>query len=70
MDYENYLRQGLHLQGIPLREEDLPYIGSILSTINQAEAALEAFPYLNQETPVTIFDKELLFDDGPSFPNR
>lgn len=60
MDYEKYLRQGLYLQGIPVYDTDIPYIRSILSTINQTQAPLKAFPYLNKEMPIKVVDKEVL----------
>lgn len=60
MNHENYVRQSLHLQGLPAYEADIPYICSILSTINQAQATLKAFPNLNKEAPITVVDKDEL----------
>lgn len=57
MDDENYLRQGLFLQGLSVNEADIPYIQSMFSTINQAQASLKAFPDLKKELPITIVDK-------------
>ncbi|MCT1903038.1 hypothetical protein [Oceanobacillus sojae] len=60
MDDANFIRQGLHLQGLPFCETDIPYILQIRCTMTLSQNALSAFPYLNMETPITIVDKELL----------
>jgi hypothetical protein len=60
MDDANFIRQGLHLQDLPVYEADIPFIQQIRFTIKQAEAALPYFPDLNMEVPITIVDKELL----------
>lgn len=59
----NFIKRGLARQGLPFYEADLPYISQILDTINQAKAPLQTFPLLNEETPITIVDKELLLYD-------
>jgi len=56
----NFIRQGLHLQGLPIYEADIPYIQNLLCTINQAGTSLHAFPHLNMEVPITVADKELM----------
>lgn len=59
--YDSHLiRERLYLQGIPTYEADIPYIQLLLHTVTQAQLALNQFPNLNQETPITIFDKGLI----------
>ncbi|MEW9674692.1 hypothetical protein ABRT01_00630 [Lentibacillus sp. L22] len=60
MDYVNFLKQRLYLQGIPVYENDITHIHNIIYTINQAQSSLRTFPHLNQEVPITIVDKELM----------
>ncbi|WP_080875220.1 hypothetical protein [Oceanobacillus timonensis] len=60
MDDANFIRQGLHLQGLPFYETDIPYIQQIRYTMYQAQTSFHAFPHLNMEIPITIVDKELL----------
>lgn len=60
MNSQIFIVQGLYLQGLPMYEIDLPYIRDILYNINQAEMATTAFPYLNEEIPITIVDKGLM----------
>ena len=60
MDDANFIRYGLHLQGLPDYENDISYIYNILCTMKQAQISLYAFPYLNMEIPITIVDKDLL----------
>lgn len=60
MDDTIFIRVGLRLQGLPLYEMDIPYIQNILYTMKQAQAPLQAFPYLNTKVPITVVDKELL----------
>ncbi|WP_100011152.1 hypothetical protein [Lentibacillus sediminis] len=60
MVYAHYIRQGLYNQGLPVYETDIPFIQNILYTVEQAESSLGAFPYLNQEVPITVVDKELM----------
>ncbi|GIO22025.1 hypothetical protein [Oceanobacillus sp. J11TS1] len=60
MDNANYIRYGLHLQGLSAYENDIPYIYNLLRTMKQAQISLDAFPHLNTEIPITIVDKELL----------
>lgn len=67
MDYETYLKQGLHLQGIPVDENDVPYILRTLMTVKEAEASLKEFPALMKkeipELPITVVDKGELIHD-------
>lgn len=60
MNSEIFIKQGLHLQGLPIYEIDVPYIRDILYNINKAEIATTAFPYLNEEVPITVVDKGLM----------
>jgi len=60
MNDANFIREGLNLHGIPVYEDDIPYIEFLLHTILQAQIELKKFPDLNDETPITIFDKELI----------
>ena len=60
MDNATFIKNGLHLQGLPVYEADIPYIRNILYTMNQAQVALHASPYLNMEVPITVVDKRLL----------
>lgn len=60
MQSEVFIKQGLRQQGLPIYEIDLPYIRDILNNINQAELAAAAFPYLNEEIPITIVDKGVM----------
>lgn len=60
MHKDHFIRLGLYAQSLPIYETDIPYIQNILSTIEQSEDSLNTFPYLNQEVPITIIDKELL----------
>lgn len=57
MNFENLIKQGLHVQGLPIYEPDIPYIHQILYTINQAETSISSFPSLNKEVPITVVDK-------------
>lgn len=58
MDDAHFIRHGLYAQGFPVYETDIPFIQNILYTVEQAERSLGAFPYLNQEVPITVVDKE------------
>ncbi|MCJ7842280.1 hypothetical protein MUB24_15535 [Lederbergia sp. NSJ-179] len=60
MNDTNFIRRGLSLQNFPAYETDIPYIYRILNTINRTQASLEAFPFLNEEVPIMVVDKELL----------
>ncbi|WP_062110158.1 hypothetical protein [Bacillus niameyensis] len=60
MDNESFIRKGLHLQGLPSYEKDVPYIEDILKTMKIAENSLQAYPYLNMEVPIMVVDKELM----------
>lgn len=54
------ISESLCLQKLPFKEADIPYIQNILDIINDAEKSLQAYPYLNFETPITVVDKELI----------
>lgn len=56
----NDIRKNLDSQGLPVYETDLPFIHSILSTMEQAQTSLHLFPYLNMVVPITVVDKDLL----------
>ncbi|RKQ28180.1 hypothetical protein [Oceanobacillus halophilus] len=56
----NFIKQGLYVQNLPIYEADIPYIQDMLHTIQQAQLALEAFPHLHDEVPITIVDKGLI----------
>ncbi|QKY71001.1 hypothetical protein [Lentibacillus sp. CBA3610] len=55
-----FIKQGLYLQGLPVFEDDVPYIQNTLVTINQAQEPLKSFPDLNQTVPITVVDKRLM----------
>lgn len=55
-----FIKHGLQLQGVPIYENDIPYIQEILDTIHQAQASLDIVPYLNTEVPITVVDKRLI----------
>lgn len=57
MNSQIFIVQRLYLQGLPIHVIDVPYIRDILYTINQAEIATTAFPYLNEKIPITMVDK-------------
>ncbi|QKY71489.1 hypothetical protein [Lentibacillus sp. CBA3610] len=63
MDNTNFIRQSLYLHDIPVYEDDMPYIQFLLHTVNQAQMSLNEFPDLNNENPITIVDKGLIYDD-------
>lgn len=56
----SFIKQALYLQGLPFYEADIQHIHNILSTVNQAQASLKAFPDLNIEVPITIIDQRLM----------
>ncbi|MFA1818845.1 hypothetical protein ACDX78_01360 [Virgibacillus oceani] len=60
MNNENFIRENLYIQKLPVSEFELPFICRLLYNINQAGNALHAFPDLNLETSITIVDKELM----------
>lgn len=60
MNFHFYLLQRLNSQGLSVYETDLPYIQSVLNTMNLAQAPLQLFANLNKEIPITIVDKELI----------
>jgi len=60
MNDEDFIKQNLYLQALPVYEADIPYIHQILYTVNQAEKILHVYPNLNQKDPITIVDKELM----------
>lgn len=51
------IRQNLYINGMPFYENEIPYIHNMLYTINSSNSALKAYPSLNQQVPITIFDK-------------
>jgi len=60
MDTATYIKNGLHLQRLPVYESDIAYIQNILYTMKQTEVSLHAFPHLNMEEPITVVDKRLM----------
>ncbi|WP_010530227.1 hypothetical protein [Lentibacillus jeotgali] len=60
MNNTHFVKQGLYLQGLPIYEGDIPYIHNTLTTINQAQVSLKAYPDLNQKVPITVVDKRLM----------
>jgi len=58
-DY-HFIKHGLHLQGLPIYEADIPYIHNTLFIVKQTESYLNAFPDLNQAVPITMVDKEAI----------
>lgn len=60
MNDANFIKQSLHLQGLPIYKTDIPYIQNILYTMNEAQGSLQIFPYLNLEVPITVIDKKLM----------
>lgn len=53
---ENYIKQSLHLHGMPVVEIDLPYIFDVLKTIYQEQTNLTKFLDLNEEVPIVVVD--------------
>lgn len=60
MNDANFIKQFLHLQGLPAYHTDIPFIQNILYTMKQAQVSLQPFTYLNIEVPITVVDKELM----------
>lgn len=60
MDHITFIKNGLHVQALPVYENDIPYIQNILHTVKQAQESLQAYPYLNTEVPITVVDKGLI----------
>ena len=54
------IKHELCAQGLPVYEGDIPYIDNILTTINQSQASLQAFPDVNNEKPITVVDRRLM----------
>lgn len=52
------IKQNLSYQGLPVKEDDIPFIQQTLKALNEAKAVLPHFPDLNMEVPITIVDKE------------
>lgn len=63
MSYEMYIKEGLKAQGLPAKDEDIPYIQDTLSNINEAQKELKNFPELKEELPIKSVDKGVLNDD-------
>ncbi|MEB1808921.1 MAG: hypothetical protein LPK26_16805 [Bacillaceae bacterium] len=63
MDIHTFIRHSLHLNGMPVKEADLPYIQHVYHTIQQAQLPLKAQPDLSEEMPMTIVDPELIRHD-------
>lgn len=60
MNNTEFIKNGLYIQHLPVIESDIPYIKDILGTVEQSQMALQSFPYLSLEVPITIVDKRLL----------
>ncbi|GAB3804829.1 hypothetical protein [Virgibacillus kimchii] len=60
MNYDNYIKQSLYYRMLPVYESDIPFIYQLICEMNQTETALDSFPGLNMERPITIVDKELM----------
>lgn len=60
MNGTNDIKQNLLSQALPFHETDIPYIHQILYTIDEAQIALDQFPQLNEEVPITVVDKRLM----------
>ncbi|EZH64344.1 hypothetical protein [Geomicrobium sediminis] len=58
-----YVQQSLLLSKTYITPVDIPYVESILHTINQAQTPLKNFPNLNQAIPITVVDPELIQND-------
>lgn len=55
-----YVEQVLSIHGIPVEEEENPFLRKILYMIQRAEIPLKAYVDLNKEEPITIVDPELI----------
>ena len=60
MDGKIFVKESLKIQGLPIYEIDIPYILDTLHTINASQRSLNAYPYLNEEIPITIVDKGMM----------
>jgi hypothetical protein len=60
MNEEDFIRQSLYLQNLPVHDYEIPFIQHLLHSLNYAGNAIHAYPDLNLEDPITIVDKELM----------
>lgn len=60
MHATNVVKQGLHIHGIPVIEADIPYINSVMTTIQQAQTPLVKQQGLHEEVPLVIVDPDVI----------
>ncbi|MGI2326922.1 hypothetical protein [Planococcus sp. YIM B11945] len=63
MEYKDYIKQGLELQGLPVTKIDIPFIFDMLATVRHAQTALLNFPEVKSTVPMAIVDKEEILRD-------
>jgi hypothetical protein len=55
-----YIKGALLLRCISPIDQDIPYIQSVLLTIQQAQTSLQPYPDLRKEIPLVVVDHEVI----------
>lgn len=60
MDYREFIKQSLSVEGLPFYDTDIQHVQRIDHTVHKAKTALKAFPNLNRQIPITIVDQKVI----------